>query len=178
MSTMIIFGIDPGTATTGFGVVKVNKFHKKGEKLNGHYEAGKFGLIETEKVHAPGERLHFIHEELVYKLKKEKPDIVAIEKVFFSTNRKTAMRIGQAIGVMLMAASVAKIEVVEYAPGTIKKMVAGDGRADKKEVQQSLRDVLGAKVRSRPMKKTHFDNAADALAVALCHAFTINENTD
>lgn len=176
MITMIIFGVDPGTATTGYGVLRVNKFHTPGEKLNGHYEAIQFGLIETESVHAPGERLHFIHEELYSHLSRVKPDIMAIEKVYFATNRKTAIRVGQAIGVMLMAASRAKIEVIEYSPGTIKKLVAGNGRADKKEIQQSLRDVLGAKVRSRPMKKTHFDNAADALAVALCHAYSINTN--
>ncbi len=171
--TMIIFGVDPGTATTGFGVLRVNKFHKPGEKLNGHYEALNFGLIETESVHAPGERLHFIHEELLNHLLEAKPDVMAIEKVYFATNRKTAIRVGQAIGVMLMAASRAKVEVIEYAPGTIKKVVAGSGRADKKQIQQSLRDVFGAKVRSRPMKKTHFDNAADALAVALCHAYSL-----
>lgn len=171
---MIIFGVDPGTATTGFGVLRVNKFHSVGEKLNGHYEALDFGLIETESIHSAGERLHLIHDELVSHMRKAKPDVMVIEKVFFSTNRKTAINVGQAIGVMLMAASVCKLEVVQYAPGTIKKVVAGHGRADKKEIQQSLRDVLGARIRSRPMKKTHFDNAADALAVALCHAFTIN----
>jgi crossover junction endodeoxyribonuclease RuvC len=74
---------------------------------------------------------------------------------------------------MIFAAARSKIEVIEYAPGTVKKMVAGDGRADKKIMQQSVRKVLGAKVRSAKRKKTHFDNAADALAIALCHAYKV-----
>ena len=138
---MLILGIDPGTATTGFGIVEVKK---------GKFSALDFGLIETDKNGSPAKRL---------------------KKIFFATNAKTAMRVGQAQGVMLFSAAQAKLEVVEYAPGTIKKVVAGDGRADKKMIQKALRKILGAGVRSRKRKKTHFDNEADALAVALCHAY-------
>jgi crossover junction endodeoxyribonuclease RuvC len=81
------------------------------------------------------------------------------------------MSVGQAIGVIIFTAAKNKVNIVEYAPGTIKKMVAGSGRADKKMVQQSVRKILGAKVRSKNHGKTHFDNSADALAVALCHAY-------
>lgn len=172
---MLILGIDPGTATTGFGFLKVHKLPSPNEKPNGHMEALEFGLIETHKDNDPGVRLHDIHNELNALLKKGRPDVMAIEKVFFSTNRKTAIRVGQAQGVMLMSAAKYNIQVVEYAPGTIKKQVAGNGRADKKDVQKSLRKVLGARVRSAKRKKTHFDNAADALAVALCHAYTLSE---
>lgn len=161
---MLILGIDPGTATTGYGVIKVTP---------NLFELLEFGLIETDKNGSPGERLENIYLEMTRILKKFSPDVVAIEKLFFATNAKTAMRVGQAQGVMIFAAARSKIEVAEYAPGTIKKTVAGDGRADKKMMQKSVRKVLGAKVRSGVKKKTHFDNAADALAVALCHAYKV-----
>ena len=158
---MLILGIDPGTATTGYGVIKVGK---KG------YDVIDFGLIQTDKNGNPGDRLAEIYKQLMNIFSEFSPDVMAIERLFFATNAKTAMRVGQAHGVMLFAASRAKTTVVEYAPGTIKKMVAGHGRADKKLVQKSVRKYLGAKVRSGKRKKTHFDNAADALAVALCHS--------
>ena len=94
MVNMIIFGVDPGTATTGYGIIKVNKFHKVGEKLNGHYEALEFGLIQTEIDYSPGDRLHLIHDMLLSEIRRAKPDIMVIEKVFFSTNRKTAINVG------------------------------------------------------------------------------------
>lgn len=162
---MLILGIDPGTATTGYGFLKTS-----GEK----FEALEFGLIETKENGDPGQRLLEIHDKMMLLLKKYNPDVVAIEKLFFATNAKTAMRVGQAHGVMLYTSSKAKLKCFEYAPGTIKKMVAGDGRADKKEVQRAVRNYLGAKVRSRVKKKTHFDNSADALAVAICHALKLN----
>ncbi|MBI2065925.1 crossover junction endodeoxyribonuclease RuvC [Candidatus Woesebacteria bacterium] len=161
---MLILGIDPGTAVTGYGVIKTTP---------GLFEVLEFGLIETDKEGSPGKRLENIYLAMSRLLKKFSPDLVAIEKLFFATNAKTAMRVGQAQGVMIFAAAKYKIEVAEYAPGTIKKIVAGDGRADKKMIQKSVRKVLGAKVRSGARKKTHFDNAADALAVALCHAYRI-----
>ena len=161
---MLILGIDPGTATTGYGMIKTS---------SRNIEVLEFGLIETDKNGSPGKRLEKIYLEMTRILKKFSPDVVAIEKLFFAANAKTAMRVGQAQGVMIFAAARSKIEVAEYAPGTIKKEVAGDGRADKKMMQKSVRKVLGAKVRSGVKKKTHFDNAADALAVALCHAYKV-----
>ena len=137
------------------------------------YDAVDFGLIETEKEQSPGNRLQKIESDLEVIIKRHNPDIMAIEKIFFATNAKTAIRVGQALGVMLLTAAKTNIEVVEYAPGTIKKVVAGNGRADKKDMQRELRKVLGAKVRASKHKKTHFDNAADGLAVALCHAYSI-----
>lgn len=160
---MLILGIDPGTATTGFGLLKVS---------NKKFEVVDFGLIQTENNGSPGKRLENIFLEITKLLKRYSPDVVAIEKLFFATNAKTAMSVGQAQGVMIFAAARSKIEVAEYAPGTIKKLIAGDGRADKKMIQKSLRKVLGARIRSRAKKRTHFDNAADALAVALCHAYS------
>lgn len=160
---MRILGIDPGTATTGFGVIDV---------IDGKMDVIEWGLIETPKDGLPEIRLSQIHEELVSKLDHFKPDVMAIEKVFFATNAKTAISVGQAIGVMMLSAAKMKVPIRHYAPGSIKKTVSGTGRADKKVMQQSVRKVLGAKVRSEAHKKTHFDNAVDALAVALCHLVT------
>lgn len=159
---MLILGIDPGTATTGYGLI---------EAKDGIYEVLDFGLIETDKNGSPGERFEKIYFQMMRLLKKFKPDVMAMEKIFFAKNAKTAISVGQAQGVILLSAARVKTKVAEYAPGQIKKTVTGDGRADKKQVQRSLRKVLGAKVRSRKKKKTHFDNEADALAVALCHAY-------
>lgn len=159
---MLVFGLDPGTATTGFGVIKVE---------NKKFEVIDWGLIETNKNGSTGKRLESIFNEVSKLILSYKPDVMVIERIFFAANAKTAIAVGQAQGVMLYAAAKTKVEVVEYAPGTIKKVVTGSGRADKKTVQQSLRKVFGAKVRSKANKKTHFDNAADALAIALCHAY-------
>jgi len=111
---------------------------------------------------------------MLHLLDEHKPDVFAIEKVFFAANAKTAINVGQAIGVMLLSAAAKKVFVKQYAPGTIKKMVAGSGRADKKVVQQAVRKILGNQVKSEAHKKTHFDNAADALAIALCHVMMEN----
>ena len=165
-TNMLILGIDPGTATTGWGVIETKK---------GTHTARNFGLLETDNNGHPGKRLINIHKLLTEILRREKPDVVAIEKLFFATNVKTAMSVGQAIGVILYTVAKEKYDVVEYAPGTIKKMITGDGRADKKMVQQSLRKKLGARVRSKKNGKTHFDNSADALAVALCHAYNCSK---
>jgi len=159
---MLVLGIDPGTATTGFGVIN---------KLKNGFEVVDWGLIETEKNDVTGKRLNFIYSEILGLLRKFSPDVLAIEKIFFATNAKTAISIGQAQGVILLAAAKCKVLVSEYAPGTIKKVVAGDGRADKKAMQKALRVHLGARIRSKKGKKTHFDNEADALAIALCHVF-------
>ncbi|MFC1625640.1 crossover junction endodeoxyribonuclease RuvC [Patescibacteria group bacterium] len=162
---MLVLGIDPGTATTGYGVVKANK--------NSVNEVIEFGLIETDKDTTPGARLVDIVGKMDKVIKRFSPDVVAIEKLFFATNAKTAIRVGQAQGVMLYAFAKRNVKVFEYAPGTIKKIISGDGRADKKDVQKAVRKYLGAKVRSKVNKKTHFDNAADALAIALCHIISM-----
>lgn len=161
---MLILGIDPGTATTGYAFLS-----SEGAKLS----VLDFGLIETDKNGSPGKRLEYIYNQMSKLVRKFEPDAIAIERLFFATNAKTAMAVGQAQGVMILAASKNKKEVTEYAPATIKKLITGDGRADKKAMQRSLRSILGAKIRSRAKKKTHFDDAADALAVAVCHALRL-----
>lgn len=160
---MLILGLDPGTATTGYGLLTV-----KSDSCT----VVEYGLIETEKNGDAGKRLFSIHSQMKKLIKIHNPDIVAIEKLFFATNAKTAMSVGQASGVMLYCAAQHKLKVFEYAPGTIKKVITGSGRADKRMIQKSIRKLLGNHIKSRKHKKTHFDNAADALAVALTHAIS------
>jgi crossover junction endodeoxyribonuclease RuvC len=162
---MLVLGIDPGTATTGYGLIEYN---------NKICNAISWGLIETDKESILGKRLINIYKEISQLLKKYRPNEIAIEKIFFASNAKTAISIGQAQGVMLYSAARANINIFEYSPATIKKIISGNGRADKKVMQKSLRSVFGNKIRSQARKRTHFDNAADALAVALCHIYTIN----
>lgn len=157
---MKILGIDPGTATTGYGVIQIEE-----EK----FYSLKYGLIETNKNGSPERRLFSIYDQLNKIMRLYEPDELAIEKVFFATNAKTAIRVGQAQGVILLSAGYFKVPVYEYSPMTIKKIVAGNGRADKNDVQKHVRRFLGNGVHKVKGKKTHFDNEADALAVALCH---------
>jgi len=167
---MLILGIDPGVADTGYGVLEISGINGKSKA-----EAVDWGIIKTDKSNEPQTRLLTIHEELQILMKEYKPQVLAIEKIFFAANAKTAIRVGQAQGVMLLCAANFNTQVFEYAPATIKKMLTGDGRADKKMIQKSLRDFFGAKIRSPKYKKTHFDNAADGLAVALCHHYVISK---
>lgn len=170
---MIILGIDPGTATTGFGCIEVTDVTAMtGEGL----KVIEWGLIETNKELKKEERLEIIFEKTLKLIEKFSPDAFIFEKVFFANNAKTVIAVGQAQGVMLLAARKLNIFVAEYAPGTIKKMITGSGRANKKEVQEHVRRILGSKVKSEKRKKTHFDNAADALAIAMTHAMKIHES--
>lgn len=173
---MLILGIDPGTATTGFGLVDQTK--------NGN-EVLTWGLIETDKSLLKEERLNLIYEETLNLIISLKPDVFVFEKIFFSSNAKTVIAVGQAQGALLLAAFKARVKVEEYAPGTIKKMITGSGRANKKEVQSHIKAILGEKLSTmslkdgrghdRKMTKTHVDNAIDALAIALTHAFKLKE---
>lgn len=160
---MLILGIDPGTATTGYGLIKV--------KGRGKFNVVDWGLIETGKMPFKEKRLEEIYKKMLSLLKTYSPDIFVMEKVFFASNAKTAIDVGRAEGVMLLAASKTKVKVVEYAPSAIKKVIAGDGRAKKKDIQKAIRKILGKNIKSKAHKKTHFDNSADALAVALTHIF-------
>ncbi len=165
---MLILGIDPGTATTGYGLVESDG--------NGTTKVITWGLIETDKNGFKENRLEAIYKETLNLLKTHSPDLFVMEKVFFATNAKTAIAVGQAQGVLLLAASTLKVRVVEYAPATIKKIITGNGRAKKKDIQIAIRKILGNHVKSKAHKKTHFDNAADALAVALTHALNVKDN--
>lgn len=158
---MIILGVDPGTATTGYGLIRKN---------GGNVEALSWGLIETSKDVSLGKRFVDIYSSISALIRNFKPDVVAMEKVFFASNAKTAISVGQSQGVMLYCFARNRVRVYEYSPAHIKKTITGLGRASKKDVQRHLRSFFGAKIRSPKNGKTHFDDAADALAVALCHA--------
>ena len=157
---MIILGIDPGTATVGFGVILVN----------GHesYEVIDMGWILTDKSLPQGKRLIQINKEIGQLIVKHRPDVMAIERLFFANNAKTAMAVAQAFGAILMAATSKKLPSFEYTPPQVKLSIAGKGNADKQLVMKEVRRLL--KVRSPKKKKTNFNDVADALAIAVCHA--------
>ncbi|MDF1498150.1 MAG: crossover junction endodeoxyribonuclease RuvC [Patescibacteria group bacterium] len=150
---MIILGIDPGTATTGYGVLKSQK--NKLEVLD-------VGCIKTNKNLAIPERLDLIAKELKKIIKKYKPQIMAVEELFFFKNAKTVITVGQARGVILFVGKNQGLEIHEYTPLQVKQAVVGYGRAEKKQVQQMVKAIFGLNEVPKP------DDAADALAVALC----------
>ena len=156
---MIILGIDPGTAITGFGVLK--KIGKHELKLID------YGCIKTPSDLSTAERLALLNKELSSLLKKQKPDIAAIEDIFFFKNLKTAIKVSQARGVILFTIAQTKIPIYEYTPLQIKQAVACYGRAEKSQVQKMVKRLLNLKEIPKP------DDASDALATAICCANTI-----
>jgi len=155
---MIILGIDPGTALIGFGVVKNSK-----QKV----ELVEYGCIETEPKYSTAERLDQLDQQLEEIIKKHKPDKMAVEDIFFFKNHKTAVKVSQARGVVLCRAAKMKIPVAEYTPLQVKQAVTSYGRAEKKQVQEMVKLLLKLEKIPKP------DDAADALAVAICCAHSI-----
>jgi len=156
---MIILGIDPGTANTGYGIID----DEKSLQYIGH------GVIQTSPKDCPGERLRQINNQLSHIIKKYHPDILAIEKIYFFVNAKTAMPVSQAKGSILLTAAKKKIPVKEFSPVTIKLITTGNGRAKKKEVQMAVQKILQLKKIPKP------NHAADALAVAITCITKIRE---
>jgi len=152
---MIILGIDPGTATTGYGVIKNQKKKKNPVCLE-------YGLIETKANLSPSERLKKINIELGKLIKKYQPEILAVENVYFFKNLKTALPVSQAKGVILFTAAKKKIPVYEFTPLQAKLAITGYGRAEKKQIQKMIKSILNLKEIPKP------DDAADALAIAIC----------
>jgi len=150
---MIILGIDPGTAIIGFGLIEKNKSNLR---------LIKYGCIKTSANLSTAERLNVLHKELGSLLKKHKPDIVGVEDIFFFKNLKTAIKVSQARGVILLTIAKAGIPVAEFTPLQIKQAVACYGRAEKIQVQKMVKTLLNLKEIPKP------DDAADALAVAIC----------
>ncbi len=157
---MRILGIDPGTATTGFGIIDTSPRKK--------FKLVEFGWITTAKEADPNLRLKSIYQQTASLIKKQKPQVMAIERLFFYNNAKTAMKVSQAIGVIRLAAANKKLAVFEYAPLKVKSVVAKNGWAKKEEIKRAVRKILS--FRAPKKKKTHFDDAADALGIAICHA--------
>lgn len=155
---MIYFGIDPGTARCGWGVVK-----KEGSVLS----CVAYGCLEPKKDVIPGDRLHEIYTQLGTCITQYAPDSIGVEKLFFSNNAKTVMSIAEVRGVILLLIRQHKIQVSEYTPYQIKQAVTGYGNADKSQVQKMVMRILHLDSVPKP------DDAADALAVALTTAQTI-----
>lgn len=155
---MIILGIDPGTATTGYGVIE-----NKGGKLI----ILDFGCICTDAKLDMPERLDLIAKKLKKIIKKHNPRIMAVEELFFFKNNKTIITVGQARGVILFIGKNQGLKVCEYTPLQVKQAVVGYGRADKNQIQQMVKAILNLKSTPKP------DDAADALAVAICCANSI-----
>jgi len=154
---MRIIGIDPGTAILGFGVIE-----KKSSKLS-MLDAG---VIRTASDQSDSKRLQTIYDELAEVIKHNKPDAMAIEKLFFAQNVTTAMTVSQARGAVMLCGEKHGLEVFEYTPLQIKQSITGYGRADKNQIQQMVKTIL--KLDSVPKP----DDCADALACAITHAMT------
>lgn len=153
---MRIIGIDPGTGILGFGVIDMDS-RGKTALVDG-------GVIRTPVKEDDAVRLLTIYDELTDIIMNTKPQVIAVEKLFFAQNVTTAMTVAQARGVVLLAAMQASLEIHEYTPLQIKQALTGYGRADKKQMQEMVRVILGLKEVPKP------DDCADALAAALCCA--------
>ena len=152
---MLVLGIDPGTATTGYGLVR--------QAEDGSLEAVEFGAILTPAEMPMPDRLASLYEQLQSIILLHRPDSSAVEKLFFQKNVKTALSVGQGRGVVLLALAQAHLPVGEYTPNEIKQAVTGYGSAGKQQMQEMVRLLLGLEQQPKP------DDAADALAVAICH---------
>ena len=151
---MKILGIDPGYAIVGYGII---------ESENGRFHPLDCGVLTTPQDMEFPKRLKSLYDGMSLLLLKQKPDVVAVEKLYFNTNVTTAIAVGHARGVLILAAENAGIPVFEYTPLQIKQAITGSGRADKIQMQTMVKMLLGLAAIPKP------DDAADALAVALCH---------
>ena len=152
---MIILGIDPGVATVGIGVI---------EYSGNRFRVLRCGVITTDKDLSLPDRLKIIYEETTQVIEEFHPDVVSIEELFFNNNVTTAIMVAQGRGVSILSAINAGLPIYEYTPLQVKQAVTGYGRAQKAQVQHMVKTLLGLRAIPRP------DDAADALAIAICHA--------
>lgn len=150
---MIVLGIDPGTSLMGFGVI---------EETGQRVRALEYGCLRTSAGRPRGERLASLYDGLTDLIRRRRPELMAMEELFFNRNVTTALSVGEARGVVLLAAQKAGLPVVEYNPMLVKQAVVGHGRAEKQQVQRMVKVILGLSDPPRP------DDTADALAVAIC----------
>lgn len=150
-----VLGVDPGTARLGFGVVT----------MDDEPRALDYGLVETSPRDPMHVRLNELYSRLVEVVERSRPHVLAIEQLFFARNVTTALAVGQARGVVLLLAAQHELDVYEYKPNEVKLAVAGYGGASKQQMQEMVRMQLNLAVLPHP------DDAADALALALCHVF-------
>ena len=160
---MTIFGVDPGSRRTGYGCIETS--------------GSRHRLIDCGALSAPADaplsaRLHAVHGGLARLLAAHKPDVVALEDLFYARNVRSALVLGHVRGVLLLAAAEAGLPAAEYSPAEVKRAVVGYGRADKRQVQQMVALLLGMDAPPSPL------DASDALAVAVCHAHSIGPTGD
>ncbi len=148
-----IIGIDPGIADTGYGIIK---------EENGKLSILEYGSIKTPVKKTLPERLGVLKKKLILLLKKYNPELAVVEQLFFCKNIKTALNVGQARGVIIVALDDMKIKIIELTPLQIKQGLTGYGKADKKQIQEMVKAILNLKEIPKP------DDAADALAMAIC----------
>ena len=158
MKKIRILGIDPGYAIVGFVVLDYDGIN---------FRPVEYGAITTDAGTVFTERLRAISEDMEYIFEKFRPDCMAVEKLYFTTNQKTAIDVAQARGVIILSASKRFIPVAEYTPLQVKMSVTGYGKAEKRQMMEMTRNLLGLARIPKP------DDAADALAVAICHGHTI-----
>jgi len=151
---MLVLGLDPGLASTGYGLVRGD-----GQKL----ELVAYDVIRTPANMTTTERLILLRQEPSEVIAAYRPDAAAVEQVFFGANARTAMIVGQAVGVLLLTLAEAGLQIAEYTPPQVKQSITGYGRASKSQVQQMVAILLGLSDLPRPQ------DAADALAVSICH---------
>lgn len=154
----LVMGIDPGTATTGYGLVR--------DLPDDNLQMVDFGVIQTPAGLPAAERLSLLYHRLRELLLLHRPESAAVEKLFFQSNVKTAIAVGQARGVVLLALAEAGLDIAEYTPNEVKQAVTGYGSADKKQMQEMVRILLRMAHIPQP------DDAADALAIAITHLHT------
>lgn len=157
---MKILGIDPGYAILGWGII---------EKTGNRFRAIDYGAITTDKDMPMPERLEVLYDELREIIREHNPEVASIEKLFFNTNTTTAINVGQARGVAILACIKGDLELAEYTPLQIKQALVGYGRADKKQIQFMVKTMLNLKAVPRP------DDTADALAAAICHGHSADK---
>jgi crossover junction endodeoxyribonuclease RuvC len=153
---MTIMGIDPGIGRVGWGIISENKFKQQLIEV---------GCLETDPKLTEEKRLKQVHAFIRELIQKYNPDVVAVESLFFATNAKTAISVGQARGVILLAIADENLPLFSYTPLQVKQSISGYGKADKNQVQQMVKSLLKLPQIPKP------DDAADALAIALTHAF-------
>ncbi len=158
MKNIRILGIDPGYAIVGFGVVDYD---------GRTFTPVEYGAVLTEANTPFTKRLNDIHTDIEFIFEKFRPDCMAIEKLFFTTNQKTAIDVAQARGITVLSAAKRGVPVYEYTPLQVKSAVVGYGKAEKQQVMEMTKNLLGLACIPRP------DDAADALAIAICHGHTI-----
>lgn len=158
---MRILGIDPGYAILGYGIVDMQ---------GNRFSPCAYGAITTKAGVAPPDRLKIIYNELMQIIVKYEPEVAAVEELFFNTNVTTAIMVGQARGVAILACANSGLDIFEYTPLQIKQALVGYGRAEKKQVQSMVKTILNLKEAPKP------DDTADALACAICHGHSAPAN--